>query len=248
MERLQFGHFADRLTADMFALNGFATPGPSEAQDLIVRGAVMRCIGHFLVAPQTRHKQIDARPMALGAVNHRSITRSAGEIKGRAGSIVITYYGESHDSQRDGARAQELITACSRQHEALPTLLLLERGLRNERSRGGVRMRYDLEDCICAFADEDELTRSRDAPLEYQFNYRSIWGMGLSVEQRSMVVAGYLAVCLANGNPEAIDRVTILFGSNHSNMLETHLEYFVQNVATNLWARRRFYLVADSLG
>jgi len=161
----------------------------------------------------------------------------------------VAFYGEDHDSLPDGRRALDFLASTERQHDGLPNVLVLEKGLRNARQRGGQRITYDTGDSLCnVIIDEANLTRSNDAPLEYRFQYQSIWAFGLTKNQRSMVVAAYLAAALANSDQSAIVRIAILFGAEHANILTVYLESYIQTVATNLWARRRIYVLATSLG
>lgn len=247
MECLNFFYFADKLTEEMFRFNGFAAPGPSKEQNENVQLALTNTIKHFLKEHQFQKKSIDPIVTQLGKLDHRSILRASTLDKRRAGGIHITFYGESHDSYRDGRRACELIHSTERDHNALPTALVLERGMRGERRRGGRPIRYDVENSRCFIIDELNLTRSNHAPLEYKMRYSSVWGFGLSRDQRSMVVAAYLATCLGNSSQTAIERITILFGAEHENIIE-YIEFFISTAVTNLKSRRRYYFIADSLG
>lgn len=131
------------------------------------------------------------------------------------GSISVTVLGETHGYPQDQARADTLIAAVAAGTLA-STLLLFERG-----------MTYAVAGVPCPIARETNLTTIAAGDF----------GLGLSPAQRSMVLAGYVYLCLAGGPQNGVDSVLLFCGERHSDIL-THFEYFVQHTTSN-WTQNR---------
>jgi len=142
-----------------------------------------------------------------------------------AGSTSVVLLGETHTDPTDQARAQAFIAAISAANPTLtPTMVVYERGLTYPATAGIAPIR------------ETNLTSTPTCYLD-----RNDFGMGLSPAQRSMVIAGYITLCSACGNQLDTDRILLLFGARHSDIL-TYCDYFARHGgAFHFEKQQRFY-------
>ncbi len=109
----------------------------------------------------------------------------------QATSTSIVLLGESHVNQPDHQRAENYLAAMNANPPVLrPNLVVFERGLTYQ-APGNIPL-----------VRESNLTTARANGGMVDF------GMELSKAQRSMVVAGYLALCAASGNQQDINNVS----------------------------------------
>lgn len=64
------------------------------------------------------------------------------------------------------------------------------------------------------------------------------FGLGLSPSQRSMVVAGYLVLCLAGGDQNNIDKVILFYGEEHRDIILNYFEYFAAHTQADYLKKR----------
>ncbi|WP_131538876.1 hypothetical protein [Pedobacter nototheniae] len=125
-----------------------------------------------------------------------------------AASTSIVLLGESHVNQPDHTRAESYIAAMSTTPPALtPNVVVFERGLT-----------YNSPKDI-PIVRESNLTTAKSNGGMVDF------GMELSKSQRSMVVGGYLALCVGSGNQNDINRIILFYGANH-NDIYNYFDYF----------------------
>jgi hypothetical protein len=140
--------------------------------------------------------------------------------KTAVGGLTVIFIGEDHTLDKDTDRADDIITAMAA-GPYTPGLLVTERG-----------MTYTTSGLPCNVAREDSFSGS--------FN------LGLTPKMRSIVAGGYIFACLASGNQNGSDNVSILYGENHHDILN-YIEYFVQHSEFQYVKKRsRTYWIARS--
>lgn len=150
-----------------------------------------------------------------------------------AGSISLVLVAESHTNVADGARAHTFLDATS-QGTLLPSLVVYERGLRAPLASGG-RAYPNAGSAAHPVPLVDEANLGQVAAANFGLN-------NLKPADRSAVVAGYLVLCLAGGDQQAIDRVVLFFGAEHGDIL-TDFDYIARHTtAAHLIKRPRTFL------
>lgn len=131
----------------------------------------------------------------------------------QATSTSIVLLGESHVNQPDHQRAVNYLAAMNATPPTLsPNLVVFERGLT-----------YNAPNNI-PIVRESNLTTAKANGGMVDF------GMELSRVQRSMVVGGYLALCVGSGNQQDINRIILFYGANH-NDIYTYFDYFARHTS-----------------
>jgi hypothetical protein len=182
--------------------------GGGGGTDSQVRAAVLKAV-HNLITDETNMrggpeldaietdspaKTLPAKVQELFAAQQQSST-----------SIVLL--GESHDNAEDRKRAGNYLTAIGTATPTLtPTVIVLERGLKYVVPAGIHIVR------------ETNLTTAKRAGVAEDF------GLALTKSQRSMVVGGYLALCVASGNQQDINKILMFYGANHDDIFQ-HFDY-----------------------
>lgn len=202
--------------------------GAGSGTDKAVRKAVINTIEALKPADQVvPGNPVDAVKTVVGSPKTNNVSSAIQKVyNGQvAGTISITLCGETHNNQADTARANALIAQIAA-GTFTPTFLIFERG-----------MTYALPAGFGgAIARETNLTT---VPA-------GNFGLGLTSAQRSMVVAGYIFLCLAGGDqvfvPGAvpqpvIDKVFLFYGENHKDILD-QFEYFARHSTAN-WLQNR---------
>jgi hypothetical protein len=136
-----------------------------------------------------------------------------------AGSISIVLCGEAHDDASDQERAKTFITEMGN-GGLTPSLVIFERG-----------MSYSTQVINCDKAIETDMTTSTLRAPSVDF------GLGLSGEERDMVIAAYILLCVAGGNQNDIDKVFVFFGENHKAILKW-FDYYARHSAAD-WVQKR---------
>jgi len=132
------------------------------------------------------------------------------------GGVLLTFIGETHDLQADTNRANAY---CHQQANTV-TCFVVERGLA-----------YDVE----GYGFRGVVIRETDVSILNQ-NPRMNWGLNLNIRVRSLLVAGYMALYLADTfthNANAQVRMTILFGQMHYDII-SYLKQLINSSATFL--------------
>lgn len=241
MYELSKTEYAQAVCAALLDQNYFAAPGAGGRQDSMVSSAVMRAISGILRQPSgVRRAEVapqvtNAGPLASPAFQQRLKTIYAAAA---ANEIDVAFLGETHRLPSDQRRVNDWIAAVASGTVATPTMVIRERGM-DDYKTGGLG---------CPVVREGSLTTSSNPPNQYLTQYGGDWGFGLSVDQRSMVVAGYLAMCLGGSPQTERERVVILFGERHSAIVTQYLEYFIRHTASWVANRPRNYLVVSSTG
>jgi hypothetical protein len=140
-----------------------------------------------------------------------------------AGSISLVVLGEKHDSAKDKKRAEAVLTAVGA-GTLTPTLVLYERGLLDTRynAPAGYHGQQVDENSFIPFVGLRD-----DNPNK----------IVLGREARSIVVAGYVFLCIAGGAQNATDKVLLVYGAEHAEIMNS-FEYFVQHM-TAPWLKKR---------
>jgi len=201
--------------------------GAGAGTDKTVRKAVMKTIEDLKPADEVvPGNPVDAEKTVIGSPKTNNVLSAVQRIyNGQgAGSISITLLGETHNNQADTARANALIAQMAAGN-LTPTFLIQERGMTYPwpNPYGG------------AIAREQNLTT---VPA-------GNFGLGLTSAKRSMVVAGYIFLCLAGGPQvqtpapvtNVIDKVFLFYGENHKDILD-QFEYFARHSTAN-WLQNR---------
>lgn len=115
------------------------------------------------------------------------------------GGISITFIGETHGDANDEDKAGKVLNA-----HANADLIIYERGLRNK--YGGPILPTGTA------REEDIETHTYGGPGSH-------WGLGLTLNERNYVVAGYMVLCVASGNQNLGARILLFFGENHVQIL-----------------------------
>jgi hypothetical protein len=181
--------------------------------------------------------KLTLRPVRPAELNNVTKEMAKAYAEAGLGNITITFLGENHKSSADATRASGFLDY-QRNGAMQPGLVIIERG-----------MKYDVKEL--PVQREDAMTTSRNAPGQFLFDPTNpgMWGFGLTAAQRSIVVAGYVLLCLGSGSQTNSDRVAIVFGENHQDMMNTHFEYLIKNAGLRgLAQRKRTYLTVLSLG
>lgn len=224
--------------------NYFGNPGRGDRQDKTVRGAIMKLIHESIAKPPlVQGKAIEPEVVTLRGprnVQSLSVIEKLKKIYGSMsdGGISVTFLGETHNDTNDQKRVEDYMSALKNGTLQLPTLTVFERGLT-----------YDTASLSEGYyVRENDLTTSSNAPLGVVSPlYPGNWGFALSIDQRSMVVAGYIALSLAAELDQSKqERVMIFFGSEHADLVTKHLEYFYRHVANWIEVRKRVDLIVDS--
>jgi len=201
--------------------------GAGIGTDKAVRKAVINTIEALKPADQVvPGNPVEAVKTIVGSPKTNNVSSAIQKVYNgqAAGSISITLCGETHNNQADTARANALIAQIAA-GTFTPTFLIFERG-----------MTYALPAGFGgAIARETNLTTVPAGDF----------GLGLTSAQRSMVVAGYIFLCLAGGpqvNTPApvlpvIDKVFLFYGENHKDILD-QFEYFARHSTAN-WLQNR---------
>jgi hypothetical protein len=201
--------------------------GAGIGTDKGVRKAVIKTIEDLKPAEQVvPGNPVDAEKTVIGSYKTNNVLSAVRKIYNRqgAGSISITLLGETHNNPTDTARANALIAQMAAGN-ITPTFLIQERGMTYAwpNPYGG------------AIAREENLTTVPGGNF----------GLGLTSAQRSMVVAGYIFLCLAGGPQvqtpppvtDVIDKVFLFYGENHKDILD-QFEYFARHSTAN-WVQNR---------
>ncbi|MEN5434442.1 hypothetical protein ABE545_12420 [Sphingobacterium faecium] len=149
----------------------------------------------------------------------------------QATSTSIVLLGESHVDEPDRQRAENYLAAMNATPPTLsPTLVVFERGLR-----------YNAPDDI-PLVRESNLTTVNSNGNMIDF------GMQLSKTQRSMIVAGYLAVCVGSGNQQDINRIILFYGANHNDIYK-YFDYFARHTSVDyvLKETRNFFNIRSNV-
>jgi hypothetical protein len=202
-----------------------------------VRKAIMNTIETLKPAPaEVLGKPVEAEKTVVASVQTDKVLAAIKKVHDSqyAGYISLIVVGETHEKcPVDIQRTNDLIAQIGAQGGLTPTFLIYERGMNYAQPQG-----------VAAIAQETNLT----TVLAGNF------GLGLSAVQRSMVVAGYIFLCLAGGEqfetvPPAvqnqpppqpqpvIDKVILFYGENHKDILDC-FEYFARHSTAN-WLQNR---------
>lgn len=128
-----------------------------------------------------------------------------------ASSTSIVLLGEAHNDPADRQRAADYLAAMSATPPSLtPSLIVLERAIGYTPPVGIPVVR------------EENLTTARRAGVQLDF------GLQLTKSQRSTVVAGFLALCVASGNQQDINRIFMFYGANHDDIFKA-FDYYVRH-------------------
>lgn len=190
-------------------LSGLGITGLSaDARNGVVREAVLRAMNE-LVTPVYVSKYADENEIVVAGSRFPdalfAIKQSHASLDD--GSISISFVGENHNLISDKDRAQKLISQIF-EEIGKPYLVVFERGLT-----------YSVADSPVEVAREENLTTVTNVDF----------GMALTCEQRSMVIAGYIVACLASGSQDTKDKVVIFYGENHCDILK-NIKYFSKNL------------------
>jgi hypothetical protein len=182
--------------------------------DKQVSAAVLKSVNDMITGalniPTGNDKAPDARD---GRANTSIATVQTVYTAQQATSTSLVLLGEAHNNQQDHQRAESYIAAMNTVPPTLtPTLVVFERAL-NYPAPGHVPV-----------VRESNLTQALSGGGRVDF------GEELSRVQRSMVVGGYLALCVASGNQHDINRVMLFYGANHNDIL-TYFDYFARHTA-----------------
>lgn len=211
--------FADKL----MSYQGFS------GKDGDLSSAIMRTINDLLTGATNvpAGNDVDATSVDQKAAT-ASVQSALQSLYNRqgAGSISIAIVGEDHSNATDQNRATTLIAA-AQNGTINPTVLAFERG-----------MTYGVGGLGQPIVRESNLTQPATNPNAWQ---------GLSAAQRSRVVAGYLALILAGGDQNSIDRVLVFFGANHFDIVQNDFDYFARHSdAAYLLKRARTFMTIRS--
>jgi len=168
-------------------------------------------VGDSSVAP--RHEPVLSGQHSL----HLQMTMGQAGRNLGAGGIALVLLTEDHDHGEDKKRGRSVIAEVHSMFALEPTAIVLERKIGYYVPKGFTGITID----------EDDLTTS--GGMKY--------GHGMGLHVRSVVIAGYVFLCLAVGDQKSQEKILIFFGENHKDILE-HFEYFVQNSAAD-WVKLR---------
>lgn len=126
--------------------------------------------------------------------------------KAKAPTIALGCVGEKHDCTEDLARAAK-VTAAIADRELVPDLVIFEMGIAcgDDLTCGTLRA-LGLE-----VVKEEQLRRENVNPIP-GLPARTLTP---SNTQRNMLIAGYLALDLALGDPKTVRRILLFFGDAH---------------------------------
>lgn len=173
--------------------------------DKSVSAAVLKAIHNLTQNVSNTPNTTDLNPIST---DHEANDVSAlsdtkllfGNQKNASTSIVLL--GEAHNNIDDINRATTFINTINH-GDLTPTLVLFERGM-NYNTPAGVQVIREIN-----------LTSVTSGNF----------GLGLTAKQRSMVVAGYLALIIGSGNQLDINKFLAFYGANHKDIL-LYFEYF----------------------
>lgn len=238
MNQLSKSDYAKTVCEALLAESYFGSPGAGGPQDGKVSRSVMRVVAQTVQQPKgVTGTEVAAQRTDAGALTSAKFRQRLAAVYGAAAAdeIDVAFLGETHNDAADATRVTDWIAAVTGGTVAAPTFVIRERG-----------MNYATGTLACPVVREEDLTSSPNAPTQYLAQYAGNWGIGLSVDQRSMVVAGYLAMCLAASPQDARERVVIVFGERHANIVTQYLEYFIRHTVPWVANRPRNYLVVSS--
>ena len=239
--------YAEKICALLIESSHFGTPGPGKRQDGRVREAVLKGVHELAEAalagasPDTRRPSSEQEVVTLRGPRATTSASALAETKklydfAPDAALSLTFFGETHHYLPDERRVADYMDAIGGRVED-PTLVVFERG-----------MTYTTNKIPCHYVREESLTTSANATGDYKYVYHDNWGMGLTVVQRSMVVAGYVALSLAAGSQDVKERVVIFFGDNHDDILTTHFPYVVRHATAWMEHRKRTCLLIGTQG
>jgi hypothetical protein len=137
--------------------------------------------------------------------------------------VTLALVGENHKVGMDNLRGSLLWSTFNKQTKG-QRLVVLERGMM-------VPKHYKIaaEGSQQPFVTEEQMTTLDGA----QFH------LGATEVGRSVIVAAYIFLCVANGDQSRRNRIMVLFGQNHIDDIVTAMEYFVTHSADFPWVRKR---------
>ncbi|WP_116137466.1 hypothetical protein [Trinickia diaoshuihuensis] len=145
-------------------------------------------------------------------------------------STNVIMLGETHGNAADTARGNAAIAAISAAAPALSVnMVVFERGMSGTYAAptaAGVNV-----------VREENLTQPNANPNFWQ---------GLSVAQRSIAVAGYLAACVAAGAQNTKNSILLLFGANHNDILSAFEQAVRQSGSYYVLKQARHYNFVQS--
>ncbi len=178
------------------------------------------------------------------------------------GSIFLTLFCEAHRKPNDQARARTLLAQMSNSVPFQPTFSVFERTLKETYNPALAKMAVDELNLTIAAPQEDPdpilqniiVADTFQPPLRTNISNvalraigSEVWfGEGLTKRQRSMVVAGYILLCLASGDQTHTDKVIVFFGEEHEDILN-HFETLAGTLAPYVQGRTRTFLIVKSL-
>jgi hypothetical protein len=193
-----------------------------------VSGAILKAIQALLKTPEHVPTAAEREPVVIDQkADAEDVLKRMRSLSERQppGSLLLTVVGETHRNDYDSERARTLIGAIT-DDEPSASLIVFERG-----------MTYPHPASDAPVVTEESLTSHQG------INF----GLGLHIEQRSMVVAGYLVVCLASGDQRSADRVVLFYGERHADILSQYFDYFARHTsASHLLRRERTFLLVRS--
>lgn len=188
--------------------------GAGTATDKAVSKAVMMAVNNLLPAA-TNVPGPTAPELDITQVDHKAGTKkSLGDVQQLmstqgAGSISLALLGETHNDAKDQARANAFIADINRA-ALTPSMVVYERGLPYAVPNTGVPVVREANLTTVALGDFSIIN-------------------GLSAAQRSMIVAGYLVLCLGGGDQSQADKLLLFYGANHSDILTRYFSYFARH-------------------
>lgn len=161
----------------------------------------------------------------------RSNLDTAGAKAGIAGfrtsgaRVQLVLFGEDHTDERDHARSLSFIRELDDAGYP-PSLVVFERGMADSYRTGGLLGRHTV-------VREDNLADN-------------VLLQGLTHAERSMLVAGYLAACIAT-TAEPVNAI-LFYGEEHRDILDRYFDFFARHTDACflLSFKRRYYVVPSA--
>lgn len=149
----------------------------------------------------------------------------------QATSTSIVLLGESHVDPADRQRAENYLAAMNATPPTFsPSLVVFERGL--------------------TYKAPNDIPLVRESNLTTVNSHGNMidFGMQLSRAQRSMVVAGYLALYVGSGNQQDINRIILFYGANHDDIYK-YFDYIVSHTSVSfvLKEKRDFFNIRSNV-
>lgn len=165
--------------------------------------------------------EVDEIPKEFKEVNATEAMNKISAFNPSTSNIIqLVLFGEDHTCKQDHERGQTII---GKMKDCQESLVVFERGMEQ-------------------FYDTSNNLRKHTIIREDNLYANPLLGC-LQAADRSRVMAGYLAACIARMSSPV--NVVLFYGENHKDILEQHLDYFARhtNADTLLNKNRKYYLV-----